>query len=68
MIDFLTKDQVTKLTGKSRFKAQAKALRQMGVDFRVRPDGRPMVVESDITFNKNNSTKKQKVELNLSAI
>lgn len=45
---FLSDSEVQNLTGKQRYHAQRKALALMGVQFRVRPDGRPMVVRSHV--------------------
>jgi hypothetical protein len=42
---FLTDEEVRRLTGKKRFRAQVKALTSMGVAFQVRPDGKPIVRE-----------------------
>ncbi len=69
MINFLTKKQVAELTGcTTKYKCQVRALRDMGIDHRVRPDGRPMVLESDVLINKEPTKKTKKVTLNLSAI
>jgi hypothetical protein len=45
---FLTPDQVQTLTGFKRPAKQREALRQMRIRHYVRPDGRPMVIESDL--------------------
>ncbi len=39
----LSSDQLEELTGKVRWSAQIKALRQMGFEVKVRPDGFPLV-------------------------
>lgn len=44
----LTPDQLVELTGFRRPHKQRQALRQMGIRHYVRPDGRPLVVESDL--------------------
>ena len=68
MIEFVSKENIEELTGKVRYHAQVSALRTMGIDFHIRPDGRPMVLESDVLINKVASSKKQSVRLNLNAI
>lgn len=45
----LTQDQINELTGRTKFSAQRRALRQMGIPFYERPDGKPMVVEAALT-------------------
>lgn len=63
----LTDAEVEELTGFTRHTAQVRALRQMGIDHYVRPDGKPCVLESCL----GTSTKKQKqpkYELNLEAL
>jgi hypothetical protein len=40
---FLTSDQLLELTGYRRPSAQVRALRRMGVEHWIRPDGRPVV-------------------------
>jgi hypothetical protein len=40
---FLTEQEVAELTGKQRHGAQVRALARMGIQCRVRPDGRPIV-------------------------
>jgi len=44
----LSKSEISELTGKVRFSAQARALRSMGIDFKIRPDGSIMVYRKDI--------------------
>ncbi len=39
----LDKEQLSIVTGKVRWSAQIKALRQMGFEVKVRPDGFPLV-------------------------
>jgi hypothetical protein len=43
MSSFLTEQEVVELTGKQRHRAQVRALARMGIQCRVRPDGRPIV-------------------------
>ncbi|MCO6440979.1 MAG: DUF4224 domain-containing protein [Nitrococcus mobilis] len=44
----LTAEEVRQLTGKTRRPAQVRALRLMGIDHRVRPDGSPAVLRSAV--------------------
>lgn len=44
----LTDDELQQLTGFKRHNAQARALRQMGIDHYVRPDGKPCVLSSTL--------------------
>ena len=39
----LTPREVEEITGKQRYRAQVRALARMGIECRVRPDGRPIV-------------------------
>jgi hypothetical protein len=55
MLMFLSKDQLYELTGRRRPKAQARALSLMGIPYRRRPDGSPVVLrihleDSDATL------------------
>lgn len=45
---FLSSDDLLALTGRVRPSAQRRALVAMGVPFRVRPDGRPVVLSEDL--------------------
>ncbi len=45
---FLTRDELVELTGKKRKSAQIRALAEMGIPYRVRPDGTPAVLRCDI--------------------
>lgn len=40
---FLTGEELAQLTGKKRRSAQVEALRMMGIEHKVRPDGMPVV-------------------------
>lgn len=44
----LTKDEIEALTGRHRKDAQVKALRYMGIEHRVRPDGTVAVLKAHI--------------------
>ncbi len=39
----LTDKEIEEITGKHRYRAQVRALGRMGLQCRVRPDGRPIV-------------------------
>ncbi len=45
---FLNAEEVHELTGKSRAAAQARVLRSMGIEHRVRPDGAVLVMRSHV--------------------
>ena len=45
---FLTRDELASLTGRTRASAQIRALRAMGIQHRVRPDGKAVVLWSDV--------------------
>ena len=45
---FLSHEEVGELTGRVRYTAQRRALRAMGIEHWVRPDGRPMVARASI--------------------
>jgi hypothetical protein len=47
---YLTPPEVEDITGKRRYRAQVRALGRMGIQCRVRPDGRPIV--SRMAFEK----------------
>ncbi len=45
---FLTDDELQQLTGKKRHGAQFRALRQIGLECRQRPDGFPLVLRAHV--------------------
>ena len=45
---FLSPDDVAELTGKTRPAAQVRALRLMGIEHRVRPDGTVLLLRSHV--------------------
>lgn len=45
---FLSHNEVVVLTGRRRFRAQVRALNMMGISYRIRPDGRPLVLRSSL--------------------
>ena len=44
----LTKQELKQLTGKTQFKAQNRALAQMGIQYVNRPDGSPVVMRQTL--------------------
>ena len=66
---FLTADEVRDLTGKVRNQAQVAALRHMGIEHRVRPDGSVAVlrahVESSLGLLAHSKGHEQEAVLNL---
>jgi len=56
---FLDDSELVSLTGLKRPTAQARALRSMGIDFRVRPDGKIIVVEDDLPLRERPNFKRQ---------
>lgn len=45
---FLTDNEVRELTRRERYSAQVRALRRMGIDHRIRPDGSVLVLRSHV--------------------
>ena len=43
----LSNEELAEITGRKRFRAQVRALRQMGIRHWVRPDGKPVVPVSE---------------------
>lgn len=46
----LTPDELVEYTGKQRSKAQARALKDMGIPYRLRPDGSPVVLRVHVLY------------------
>jgi len=42
----LSPDELTEITGKTRKSSQIDALRQLGIPFKIRPDGTPLVLRA----------------------
>jgi hypothetical protein len=61
----LTDAELEELTGFTRHSAQVRALRQMGIDHYVRPDGKPCVLESML---KDSIEKEKLIEPNWDAM
>ncbi len=45
---FLAKEELQELTGRTRRDAQVAALRSMGIEHRIRPDGSPAVLRAHV--------------------
>lgn len=45
---FLSKEELSTLTGRQRARAQAEALNRMGIIHTVRPDGQPLVLRAHL--------------------
>jgi len=45
---FLNRDELKELTGKVRRPSQVCVLQQMGINFKLRPDGYPIILKSHI--------------------
>ncbi len=58
---FLTQQEVENITGKHRYRAQARALARMGIECRIRPDGRPIV--SRLAFERIMNGNAPKVDI-----
>lgn len=69
-MDFLTQPEITKLTGRKRRDSQVEALRKMGIQHKIRPDGSPVVLSSHIQKLLDGGKEKimKAVEPNWSAI
>ena len=49
---WLTPKQVIELTGYKQYQKQVEALRQMGIDCKIRPDGSLVVMPDDLAVSK----------------
>lgn len=45
---FLTREEVTEMTGRQQYRAQAKVLNAMGITYKVRPDGTLLVLRAHV--------------------
>jgi hypothetical protein len=52
MMPWLTPNQVVELTGCKQYQKQVEALRQMGIDYKIRPDGSLVVMPDDLVVSK----------------
>jgi hypothetical protein len=64
----LTAEEIKAITGKQRHRAQARALAMMGVSFRIRPDGFPLVARSHFEHVMGAEKSAQGVSPNWSAL
>ena len=70
---FLRYDELAELTGRKHHKAQASALRSMGIEHRVRPDGTVAALRSHVEsvlsgVSSATTRKRKKTEPNWDAI
>lgn len=58
----LSPDEIVELTGKKAKPAQVQALRFMGLEYKLRPDGSPVVLKSHVekAFGGLQESKKEK--------
>ena len=49
---WLTPKQVADLTGYKQYQKQVEALRQMNIEYKIRPDGSLVVMPDDLVMNK----------------
>ena len=49
---WLTPKQVVELTGYKQYQKQVEALRKMGIDYKIRPDGSLVVMPDDLVVSK----------------
>ena len=52
MMPWLTPNQVAELTGYKQYQKQVEALNQMGIDYKIRPDGSLVVMPDDLVESK----------------
>ena len=48
---YLTEDELKGITKRKKYAAQTRALNEMGIEYRVRPDGSPLV--SRLAYERN---------------
>lgn len=67
---FLTPDEVRELTGRLRRDAQAAALRHMGIEHKVRPDGSIAVLRAHVEreFGVDEQTQTKDIEPDWNAL
>jgi len=63
----LNREEVIRLTGKRTRPAQARILRHMGIDFRTRPDGEIIVVDTDLPLTSSVGGKSKTEEFTFDA-
>ncbi|MFJ9533333.1 DUF4224 domain-containing protein [Herbaspirillum sp. NPDC101396] len=62
---FLNDEELLQLTGKMRSRAQQKALNQMGIPFKVRADGRTLVLITVVEQLFGATSKKKEREITM---
>jgi len=69
---FLTKNELKELTKRSRYTAQTRALRTMGIEHRIRPDGSLAVlrthIEHELGYNQKPPRTQRREEPNWDAL
>jgi len=65
---FLNPEQMIELTGRERYGAQVRALRSMGIDHLIRPDGRPLVLFEKLVSGQHHRHRPKKNEPNWSHV
>lgn len=72
MTMFLSRDEIHELTQRTRYTAQIRALRAMGIEHRVRPDGSITVlrkhIESELGHDQKPSRTTRREEPNWDAL
>ncbi len=63
---YLAPQEVEDITGKHRYRAQVRALGRMGIQCRVRPDGRPIV--SRLVFEQAMGSNTKEIEPDFEAL
>lgn len=59
---FLTREEITEMTGKQQYRAQAKVLNTMGIIYKVRPDGTLLVLRSHVIDQLGGSAAEKMLE------
>lgn len=65
---YLTPREIADITGKQRYRAQARALARMGIEYRLRPDGRPIVSRLAFERTMDNHPRRLGAEPNFGAL
>ncbi len=59
----LTQDEIQRYTNKKRHTAQARELKAMGIPFKQRSDGSPVVLQDDLLSSRATTSKAPKLRL-----
>jgi hypothetical protein len=65
---FLTDEELRYITGRSRYRAQVRALGRMGIGYIVRPDGRPIVTREALEVSVGGYKRDRAVEPDFSSL